>query len=203
MINPTYQEIKPRLRTIFTEAQINAALDYLTAQLIHDYASAETNEEDAPVIVPIMNGALMFAAELIKRIPFPMMLECIQLTRVRNKDRAEKPAEGSVSEAAGGESFSTQWLKKAIVERIAGRRVLLVDAVLDHGTTLAEARKVLLEQGAREVKVAILIEKWRHIAKPCVPDYRLFAIPGGDFVIGFGMDGYGWYRNLNAIMAID
>jgi hypoxanthine phosphoribosyltransferase len=198
----TFPEIKPRLRNIFNEAQIQAALDYLAAQLIQDYASAEKDEREAPVMVPVMNGAMVFASELLKRIPFPIMLECIQLTRVKNKD-PQIPGKGTVSEASGGESFSTQWLKKAIVERIAGRRVILVDAVLDHGITLAEAQKVLLEQGAREVKVVVLIEKWRHIAKPCVPDYRLFAIPGGDFVVGFGMDGYGWCRNLNAIMAID
>lgn len=198
--SPSYLEMKQKMRTVFSESQVQAALDHLVAQLAQDYRQAENDENEAPVMVPIMNGAMIFASELMRRIHFPIQLECIQLTRKKKPET--DPTQGTVS-AVSGESFSAHWLKKALVERIANKRVLLVDAVLDHGITLAEAKKVLLEQGAREVKVVVLIEKWREIHKPCVPDYRLFAIPGGDFVLGFGMDGYGWFRNLGAIMAID
>lgn len=157
---------------------IQAALERIAAAITADLGDRN------PVVITVMTGGLVFAGQLLPRLPFP--LEC-DYVHVRRYGRGTQ----------GGE---LQWLAGPHAE-LSGRSVLLLDDILDEGQTLAAVRKALLEQGAREVRIAALTRKERSSPPTVEADYVGVAVPDR-FVFGFGMDVDGAYRNLPAIYAM-
>lgn len=157
---------------------IQAALERIAAAITADLGDRN------PVVITVMTGGLVFAGQLLPRLPFP--LEC-DYVHVRRYGRGTQ----------GGE---LQWLAGPHAE-LSGRSVLLLDDILDEGQTLAAVRKALLERGAREVRIAALTRKERASPPAVEADYVGVAVPDR-FVFGFGMDVDGAFRNLPAIYAM-
>jgi len=79
--------------------------------------------------------------------------------------------------------------------------VLLLDDILDEGITLKEIQEKCLSLGAVKVLTAVLIEKKLSHDKPIKADFVGLEVPN-EYVFGYGMDVYGWWRNLPAIYAL-
>lgn len=137
-----------------------------------------------PLVLGVMGGAVVFTGHLLPQLRFPLEFDYIHVTRYGDDDK-------------GGQVV---W---KVVPRpsVAGRTVIVVDDILDEGETLAQVKQRLLDMGAAEVIVAVFADKDLRRAKPVRADLVGLTIPN-KFVVGFGMDVYGYWRNLPGLWVI-
>ena len=165
--------------TLVTSAEeIDRALDAMARDITADLAASR------PVAVAIMNGGLVFAGQLLTRLPFALDCDYIHVRRY-----------GRLTH--GGE---LEWIAGPHVD-VRDRMVLLLDDILDEGRTLAVVREALLARGAAEVRIAAFARKDRGEPPAIEADYVGVEVPN-QFVFGFGMDVDGAFRNLPAIYAL-
>ena len=170
---------RPVAETHFSYAQISDALDTMAVVLNRRCAGTEW------LVLCVMNGALMFTGELLRRLDFALKLDQIKVSRYL--------------ETTSGQSL--QWQVKPSTE-LAGRRILLLDDIFDEGVTLATLKAFCESQGASEVLSAVLVEK-RHGRRQTdyMPDVVGLVCPDR-YIFGFGMDYEGYWRNSQAIYAM-
>ncbi|MFO7808509.1 hypoxanthine-guanine phosphoribosyltransferase [Guyparkeria sp.] len=138
-----------------------------------------------PVVLAVMNGGLISAGQLLPRLDFPLELSYLHATRYRGA-------------TTGG---ALKWLAQPDIE-LAGREVLLVDDILDEGTTLAAVREWCIDAGAARVWIAVATEK-QHNRKVSglTVDFCGVSVPDR-YIFGEGMDYHGYFRNLPGIHAL-
>jgi len=160
-------------RVLIDEVVIQKRLDVLAEKVKVDF------EGKPIVVVALLKGAILFMADLLRRVPLPMEIECLNVASYHGG-----------TESSGVVSF----LDKTLPD-VKGRSVLLLDDILDTGRTLDTVMKKLKEEGAAEVKTCVLLAK--DIPRDMVmeADYTGFVI-GDEFVVGYGLDYQGRYRNL-------
>ncbi len=172
--------------------QIKARADCLVSaeaagQIIHSMAQAITQSlaDKNPLVLIVMKGGVIFAGHLLTLLDFPLELDYLHATRYNNQLSGNKLI----------------WKAKPDVE-VAGRHVLVVDDILDEGTTLLEILAVLKAQGAAQIYSAVLINKLhdRKAAPNWLPDFVGVDLPDR-YLFGFGMDYKGYWRNANGIYA--
>ena len=162
---------------LFHETTILSRLDEVGRQLTCDYAGRELT------VVLILHGGIFFAADLLRRINLPLQLTSL-----------------SVSSYHGGtESAGTVTFHQSALPDLQGRHVLIVDDILDTGLTLASIRRRIEEEcRPASTKICVLLEKRRPRSVDVRPDYLGFQIED-EFVVGYGLDYQGHYRNLPLI----
>ena len=133
-------------------------------------------------VIAIVNGAIVFTADLLRRLRSPLRLDCI------------RAASYHAGTAAVGKPVIIDNLKLDL----AGRDVLLVDDILDTGNTLSAVRQLLLAKGAATVRTCVLLDKKARRVVPFEAEYVGFEIPN-EFVVGYGLDFNEHYRNLPCI----
>jgi hypoxanthine phosphoribosyltransferase len=131
-----------------------------------------------------MGGAVVFTGTLLPQLTFPLEFDYIHVSRYGDDDR-------------GG---AVVW-KVIPRQNVAGRTIIVLDDILDEGATLAHVKQRLLDMGAREVIVAVFADKDIGRAKPITADLTGVTLPNA-FVVGFGMDVYGYWRNLPGLWSI-
>jgi len=163
-------------RTLFDEATIMARLDEIAAEIVQDYGDRELT------VIAILNGSLIFMADLLRRIPLPLKLDCL-----------------SVASYHGGTKSSGEVVfKQLILPEVAGRHILILDDILDSGLTLNSIRRRLEKAKPLSLRVCVLLEKRIVRSVPVKADYVGFEI-GNEFVVGYGLDYMERYRNLPCI----
>ena len=163
-------------RTLFDETTILARLDEIAANISADYRERELT------VIAILNGSLIFMADLLRRIPLPLKLDCL-----------------SVASYHGGLDTSGEVIfRQVALPDIQGRDVLLLDDILDSGNTLAAIREKLSTAGPRSMRVCVLLRKKKVRSRPVDADYVGFEIED-EFVVGYGLDYMERYRNLPCI----
>ena len=128
-------------------------------------------------VMPVMDGGMVFAADLVREIHLPLVIKPIKASSY-----------GEATTSSG--TLSLPW---GIPEGITGKDLLLVDDILDTGLTLQILRERLMENGARSVRSCVLLRKESYVQLST--DYVGFEIPD-KFVVGYGLDYAGFYRNL-------
>jgi hypoxanthine phosphoribosyltransferase len=134
-------------------------------------------EEYFPLVLGVMGGAVVFTGQLLPLLRFPLEFDYIHVSR-----------------------YDGMW-KVVPRPNVAGRTIVLLDDILDEGETLAQVKARLLEMGAAQVVIAVFADKAHKRAKPVQADIVGVNIPNR-FVIGFGMDAEGYWRNLPGLWAI-
>lgn len=163
-------------RVLYDEHTILRRLDEIAAQIVADY-----RERDLTVIA-VLNGSLIFMADLLRRIPLPLKLDCL-----------------SVASYHGGTSTTGEVVFKQIaLPDVAGRHILILDDILDSGVTLAAISEKLRAAQPLSVKVCVLLRKQKIRLRPVEADYVGFDI-SDEFVVGYGLDYMERYRNLPCI----
>lgn len=141
------------------------------------------------LVVVILKGSFVFAADLVRAL-----------------DRAgvEAQVDFMTLSSYGVETSSsgTVALTRDISEDVEGREILIVDDILESGRTLAFARDLLLQRGARSVRTCLLLDKSGRRAVEIEADFWGFRI-GDRFVVGYGLDYAHHYRGLPHIGALD
>ena len=161
-------------KVLIAEEVIERRLDVIAAQVHRDFANEESLQ-----VVAILKGALVFMADLLRRVPLRLEIECLNVASYHGG-----------TQSSGQVDFLDQKLPE-----VKGRCVLLVDDILDTGRTLEAVSAKLLEMGAREVKTCVLLTKDKERDAEVEADYSAFEI-GDEFVVGYGLDYDGKYRNL-------
>jgi len=137
-----------------------------------------------PIFVCVLNGAFMFAADLIRRIETPCEVAFIRLKSYQGTQSA-----GQVREIHG------------LAESIEGRNVIVVEDIIDTGFTMQHLVDTLKKQNPASVRIATMLFKPDALQTDIHPDYTAIEIPN-DFIVGYGLDYEGQGRNLRNIYKI-
>jgi hypoxanthine phosphoribosyltransferase len=137
-----------------------------------------------PLVLGVMGGAVVFTGQLLPQLAFPLEFDYIHVSRYGDDDQ-------------GGRVV---W-KVIPRPNVAGRTIIVLDDILDEGETLAHVKQRLLDMGAAEVILVVFADKAIKRSKPVKADIIGLTIPD-KFVVGFGMDVYGYWRNLPGLWAI-
>jgi len=160
-------------RVLFDEPAIHRRLDEIAAQISKDYRDREFT------VIAVLHGSLMFVADLLRRIPLPLKLDCVRAASYHDS-----------SQSSGKVLF-----KEATLPDIAGRDVLILDDVLDSGNTLVAIRERLETASPRSIQTCVLLSKKKARAQALHVNYVGFEIED-EFVVGYGLDFRERYRNL-------
>jgi len=159
-------------RIIITEAQLARRVRALAREIERDYAGREM------VIVSLLNGTVMFLADLIRHLSLPLRLDFV-----------------GVSSYGSGTKSGELVITKELRLDVRGRDVLLVDDILDTGRTMKRIHAMLRRLRPRRIRTCVLLDKPSRRVERVRADYVGFIIPDL-FVIGYGLDFAERYRNL-------
>jgi hypoxanthine phosphoribosyltransferase len=131
------------------------------------------------VVVGVMSGALFFLSDLLRRLKQPLQLELVTLRSYRGK--STRPGR-------------IQWIHRLQAD-VTGRHVLLVDDVLDSGQTLSIVQRAIRRKKPLSCRTCVLLRKERAVKPKVEADWVGFHIEDV-FVVGYGLDFDGLYRNI-------
>lgn len=161
--------------------KLSAAIDQVAEKINADFEGCE----DIPVLLCVLNGSIMFMAELMQRLRFDCQVVSTKLTSY-----AGTSTTGRVKQAMG------------LTADIIGRRVIVIEDIVDSGNTIVELKEILAEKGAAESKICTLLLKPEAYKKDIAIDYVALEIPN-DFIVGFGLDYDELGRNYKDIYVLD
>lgn len=159
-------------RVLITEKEIASRVRALSRSIQRDFGGHEL------VIISLLNGTVMFLADLIRHLSMPLRLDFIGVSSYR-------------AETQSGELVFTKELRLDV----RSRDVLLVDDILDTGRTLSRVLEKLRPLEPRRICTCVLLNKAARRVEPIQADYVGFEIPDV-FVVGYGLDFAERYRNL-------
>jgi len=159
-------------RVLITEEQLAARVKALARVIARDFHGRDV------VVVSLLNGTVLFLADLIRHLNLPLRLDFI----------------GVSSYGKGTESGELVFTKELRLD-VQGRDVLLVDDILDTGRTLSRVVPKLRALQPRRIKICVLLDKPERREEKIRADYIGFTIPN-EFVVGYGLDFNERYRNL-------
>lgn len=161
---------------LVTASAIRRRIRALADQINADYRGKDLT------VVAIVNGAIIFTADLLRELRSPLRLDCVRASSYHTGTQA------------AGKPVVIDSLKLDI----AGHHVLLVDDILDTGNTLSAVKELLLAKQAATVRTCVLLDKKARRIVPFDAEYVGFDIPN-EFVVGYGLDFNERYRNLPCI----
>ncbi len=158
---------------LVTEEQIRQRVKELGAQLTEDYAGK------SPLFVGVLRGAFLFMADLVREVDLPLEVDFMAVSSYGN----ETASSGVVR------------ILKDLDEDLEGRHVVVIEDIIDSGLTLSYLRRNLENRLAASVEVCtLLVREGRQKVDEDIA-YVGFELPP-DFVVGYGLDAGGAYRNL-------
>jgi len=137
-----------------------------------------------PLFICVLNGAFMFAGDLMKTVNVPCEITFIKLSSYDGLYTT-----GSVKEIIG------------LNESVVGRNIVVVEDIVDTGITMERILSSLRAKGANEIKVATFLQKPDALQRDIQVDYVAMKIPN-DFIVGYGLDYDGYGRNLKDIYTV-
>jgi hypoxanthine phosphoribosyltransferase len=168
------------LEVLYTESQIAERIDALGAEITRAYAGKEL------VLVSVLKGSCVFLADLMRSIDLQLTIDFMSVSSYKN----ELKSTGDVE------------ILKDLSNSIRGKDVLVVEDIIDTGLTLSRLLEILGSRGANSIKLATFLDKPEpRIRKELKIDYTGFVVPN-KFVVGYGLDAAGRYRNLPFIAVV-
>ena len=168
-------------KTFIPYERIMEAIDDVAARINEDFKGCQ----DLPILLCVLNGSIMFTAELMKRLDFNCQIVSTKLSSYEVTNTT-----GNVKQAMG------------LTADITGRRVIVVEDIVDSGNTIVELKRILEEKGASESRICTLLFKPEAYKKDIKIDYVAMEIPN-DFIVGFGLDYDELGRNFKDIYVLD
>ncbi len=160
-------------KVLISEDEIAAKLDELAAAIDRDYAGKEV------LLVGVLNGAVMVMADLSRRIHTPVTMDWMAVS----------------SYGSGTKSSGVVRILKDLSTDVHGKHILIVEDIIDSGLTLSWLVRNLSSREPASIKVATLLRKPEAAKVEVDVAYCGFDIPS-EFVVGYGLDYDGRYRNL-------
>ena len=163
---------------LLTAEQIRARVGELGAEISRDYAGK------TPILIGVLKGSLVFMADLARAITTPINVDFM-----------------SISSYGDGTNSGVVRILKDLDESITGQDVILVEDIIDTGLTLTYLLATLSARRPASLEVCGLLDKSARRIVEVPIRYKGFDIPD-EFVIGYGLDHEGRYRNLRAVIGI-
>ncbi|MEN8178901.1 MAG: hypoxanthine-guanine phosphoribosyltransferase [Pseudomonadota bacterium] len=180
MITPQEaEEVLAEAKRLYTQSDVEQALDRLASEI-----SSKLSTEN-PIILCVLNGALIPMGHLLTRLTFPLRYDYIHASRYRG-------------EISGND---LKWIGKPSVS-LEDETVLVIDDILDEGVTLSEIVNSCRMVGAKAVYTAVLVEKRHTRGNGFIPNFVGLEVEDR-YVFGFGMDYKGYLRNAAGIFAVN
>lgn len=160
-------------KTLISEAEIKARVSELAKQIEKDY------EGKAPTIVGVLKGSIMFYTDLVRQIDLPLTVDFMSIS----------------SYGAGVNSTGEVKIIKDIDGKIGGKDVIIVEDIIDSGYSMNCLLKLFATRSPKSVRVCTLLDKPSRREIPVPIDYTGFRV-ANEFVVGYGLDYAGLYRNF-------
>ncbi len=168
------------MRVLIDEERIANRIKEIGIQIAKDYKDKNL------VVIGILKGAVLFMADLIKRIDIPLSIDFMAVSSYGKSTR----------------SSGVVRILKDLDEEIEGKDVLIVEDIVDTGLTLKFLAENILSRNPASLKVCCLLDKPSRRKVAVSVDYVGFEIPD-EFVVGYGLDYAQKYRNMPFIGAIE
>ena len=170
------REMKDDLAEILlTEEQVRARISELGEQISNDYRALD----EEVVLVCILKGAVVFFADLARAMDIRLQMEFMGISSYGNARKTS----GIVR------------ITKDLDTSITGKHVIIAEDIMDSGLTLSHLIKLLESRNPASIKICCMLDKPERRECEITPDYCGFIIPN-KFVVGYGLDYAGEYRNL-------
>ncbi len=163
-------------KVLLDKSQIQDVVSRLARRINEDYSGKEL------VLVCILRGAVVFLADLLRRLEVPCTVDFMAIS----------------SYGMSTESSGIVRIQKDLTDNIEGKHVLIVEDIVDSGRTLAYIRRNLLTRKPASVKVCALLSKEARREVAVSPDYVGAVVPD-EFVVGYGLDYAQRHRNLPVV----
>lgn len=168
-------------RQFISNDEIEKAIDKVAEKINADYSGFT----EPPVLLCILNGSIMFTAELMKRLNFDCELISMKLSSYDGTQST-----GNVREVMG------------MTGSVKGKRVIVVEDIVDTGNTIVDLNRIVKEKGATDCKICTMLLKPEVYKKAVKLDYVAMEIPNR-FIVGFGLDYNELGRNYRDIYILD
>ncbi len=160
-------------KTLISEEEIKARVSELAKQIEKDY------EGKAPTMIGVLKGSIMFYTDLVRQINLPLTVDFMSIS----------------SYGAGVNSTGEVKIIKDIDGKIGGKDVIIVEDIIDSGYSMNCLLKLFATRSPKSVKVCALLDKPSRREIPVPIDYTGFQV-ANEFVVGYGLDYAGLYRNI-------
>lgn len=157
------------------------AIDKLALKVNNDFKGCE----DIPIVLCVLNGAIIFTAELMKRLEFNCELVSVKMSSYQ-----------------GTRSTGTVLTTMGLTADVKGRRVIICEDIVDTGNTIVALKELLIDKGASDVKICTMLLKPDIYKKEEKLDYVAMSIPN-QFIVGFGLDYNELGRNSQDIYTLE
>jgi hypoxanthine phosphoribosyltransferase len=164
---------------LIPSAEISAKVREMGARITEDYAG------ERPLLIGILRGAIVVMGDLMREINLPCEIDLMDIS----------------SYGSGTSSSGAVRLLKDLEEDITGRHVLIIEDIIDTGLTLSYLRRSLLARRPASLEICALVTKPSRRKVDLPVKYLGFEVPD-EFVVGYGLDYDGAYRNLPDICVL-
>ena len=176
----TTEFTNPNLEVLYSEEQIQQRIAELGAQITKEYRGRDL------VLVGVLKGSCVFMADLMRQIDLEMTIDFMSVSSYKD----------------GTVSTGDVEILKDLSNPIRGKHVIVVEDIVDTGLTLSRLLQILGSRGAESIKLATFLDKPEpRIKTELKIDYTGFVVPNR-FLVGYGLDAAGRYRNLPFIAAV-
>ena len=170
----------PNLEILFTEEQIRDRIIELGKEITAEYEGKEL------VLVGVLKGSCPFLADLMRQVDLRLAIDFMSVSSYKDGTRSTGDVE----------------ILKDLSNSIRDKHVIVVEDIVDTGLTLSRLLEILGTRGAASIKLASFLDKPEpRVMKHLKIDYTGFAVPN-KFVVGYGLDAAGRYRNLPFIAVV-
>ena len=170
----------PNLELMFSEEQIQARVAEIGRQITREYAGKDL------VLIGVLKGSVVFLSDLMRAIDLKLSIDFMAVSSYKDATVSSGDVE----------------ILKDLTNPIRGKDVIVCEDIVDTGLTLFRLMEILGSRGANSLKIATLLDKPEPRVKTELKiDYCGFQIPN-KFVVGYGLDAAGRYRNLPFIAAV-
>jgi hypoxanthine phosphoribosyltransferase len=162
-------------RPLISAADLASRVAELGTQIASDFRGR------SPVLVGVLAGALPFLADLCRLIDEPIEIDFLSLSRFGEGGRVRIAMDTEIN--------------------LSERNVILVEDIVDTGLTLMVVRRLILARGPESIATVTLLDKFSRRLVTVPVEYRGFEV-GEEYLVGYGLDLAGKYRNLRDIWAV-
>ena len=169
-----------KIRVLVTKEQLEEKTAELARAIERDYKGKEL------VLVGVLKGGFIFLADLVRKISMDVTIDFISVSSY-----------GDSTQSSG-----VVRITKDIDSDITGKHILLVEDLIDTGLTLNYLKELFNTKGCASVKLAAILDKPDRRKVDLTVDYAGIQIPD-EFVVGYGLDWAGKYRNLPEVCVVE
>jgi hypoxanthine phosphoribosyltransferase len=162
-------------KKVIPEVEIQSRVKELGSAIAHDY------HDRHPLFLVMLIGSVPFGADLVRSVDIDAEIDFLGLNRF----------------GEGGHIGITLDSSTPLFDR----NVIIVEDLIDTGLTLTTLRRMMLDRGAASVSTAALLDKSRRRVTEVPIEYRGFEV-GDEYLVGYGLDWEGFYRNMRSIWAV-